>query len=127
MEQREIKAKVNGEYKTILFDTTKLDNKLEDVLYNYDYDWDKLESGQEIEVEMFAGENTYLTLKPSNFSTSRGCGAKTGTCDFDIEIQLYNPLNGNEIIIEDSMSDVEVGEDIYDYYSYYGVRLSDFL
>ena len=127
MKQKELKVRFNGDEKTILFDTTKLDDKINDVLCNYEFDWDKLESHIPIDVEGFAGENTYLTLKPTHFSTSRGCGAETGTCDFDIEIQLYNPLNGNEIIIEDSMSDVEVGEDIYDYYSYYGVRQSDFL
>lgn len=127
MKRKEIKAKVNGEKKTILFDTTKLDDKINDVLCNYEYDWDALESGQEIEVEGFAGINTYLTLKPTYFKTESNFGATRATCDFEIKVQLYNPSNDNEIIIEDFADRVEVGEAIYDYYAYYGVRQSDFL
>lgn len=127
MKQKELKVRFNGDAKTILFDTTKLDEKINDVLWNYEYDWDKLESHIPIEVEGFAGENTYLTLIPSYFTTKSGWGATRGTCDFDIEVQLYNPKTDNEIIITDYEKNVEVGEAIYDEYAYYGVKQSDFL
>lgn len=127
MKQKELKVKFNGEDKTIMFDTTKLDNKIDDVLCNYDYDLDYLEDGRVIEVEEFAGVNTYLTLTPSRFNSKNRFGAITDTCDFTIEVQLYNPKTGNEIIITDYAKDFEVGEYVYDYYSYYGLKQSDFL
>ena len=85
-----------------------------------------MERKEPIECVEALGVNTSLTIIPSYVRTRRGFGCDMLLVDFDVEIYLYNPLTDNEIIIETSVDDVEL-ESIYDYYSYYGVRQSDFL
>lgn len=126
LNMEQIKAKVNRVEQTINFDTTKLFRMVEQYVCDYDYDFDSVERKEPIECVEALGVNTSLTIIPSYVRTRRGFGCDMLLVDFDVEIYLYNPLTDNEIIIETSVDDVEL-ESIYDYYSYYGVRQSDFL
>lgn len=127
MKKQQIRAKVNGEYKDILFDTTKLFDFVEQYIGEYEFDYDKLENYEPVDADEVFGQNVSLTIKPTHVDCRRGGGCETYLVDFDVEIYLYNPLTDNQIVIETSLKDCEFEGAIYDYYSYYGVSQRDFL
>lgn len=127
MKKQQIRAKVNGEYKDILFDTTKLFDFVEQYISEYEFDYDRLENCEPVDADEVFGQNVSLTIKPMHVDCRRGGGCETYLVDFDVEIYLYNPLTDNQIVIEKSLKDCEFEGAIYDYYSYYGVSQRDFL
>lgn len=131
MKQQQIKAKVNGEYKDILFDTTKLFNIVEEKLDEYvngddcNYD-DIVEQTWKGKDDIF-GENVSMEFRVSEIKRTSSYGCDYILFDMEAYVTLKNPKTENEIVIRHEAKDFEYEGMVYDPMKYYGVSWKDFM
>ena len=102
----------------------EIKDKVTDYISYADIDWDDIENYGKIEFELYNGNIIFEgNITHYNDKTKPGCGCCYGT--FDVEGDITVCEEDEPCVLHYEEKDFEY-EFITDYYSYYGVRESDF-